>query len=464
MQGLRRLGVLITGWTFVLMMLGGYVKAIHAGLACPDWPTCYGQWLPPFVDATGFYTEHQIMAEWVHRFVASFLGPFLLAFAYMSWKDRSLRPSVRWTPIVALVVLAVQVVFGGLTVLKGLQPLIVTSHLGFATIFFGMMLYTTTALYLAPRRTDAVAADADTVAAKAAMPSEGAKLSARQLLADVASMMKLRVSFLLVLSAVTAMFLAQRGAPPAGAALAVVLGGILMVGGSGAINHWLERESDKLMERTASRPIPAGRIKPAHALTFGIVQGIAAFAILYHFTNLVAATFAVVGLLFYVFIYTILLKRLTPQNITIGGIAGGFPVLVGWTAVTGTVDLIALVFMLLIIVWTPPHFWALAILLKDDYSRAGIPMMPSVKGDKRTTTEMLVYAVLTVAVSLSFFFLDVLGRLYFFAACVLGGLFLAFTVDVHRRAEKREAKSLFFFSILYLGLLYVAMVADIGLA
>lgn len=286
---------------------------------------------------------------------------------------------------------------------------------------------------------------------------------ARSRLADYLSMMKLRVSFLLVLTAVTAMFLAVGGVPPLAETVAVILGGIFMVGGAGAINHFIERDSDKLMARTADRPVASGRVSPAAALTFGLVQGVLAFALLYHYANLLSAVFGLLGLLFYVLIYTVILKRTTPQNITIGGIAGGFPVLVGWAAITGSIGIVPLLFMALIVVWTPPHFWALALVLKDDYRRANIPMMPTVKGVRRTTIEMMVYAGLTVAVSLSFFFLDVLGRVYLVSASLLGGLFLALTVDVHREADKKTARSLFGYSIVYLGLLYVAMVADIGI-
>lgn len=172
MKHLRTLGAVITVWTFCLMLIGGYVKAIHAGLACPDWPTCYGQWFPPFVDPTGFYTEHQIMAEWIHRFAASFLGPFILAFAYLAWRDTDLRPTVRWTPMLAIAILGVQVVFGGLTVTQGLQPIIVTSHLALATVFFGMILATTVMLYVAPTRDDqAEGATADTTSSPSA-PTE----------------------------------------------------------------------------------------------------------------------------------------------------------------------------------------------------------------------------------------------------------------------------------------------------
>lgn len=473
MKLLRRLGVTITLWTFGLMMIGGYVKAIHAGLACPDWPLCYGQWFPPFSDPTGVHNTHQIMAEWIHRFAATFLGPFILAFAYLAWKEKELHPVARWTPTVAIGVLAIQVYMGGLTVLNALQPLIVVSHLGLATVFFGMMLTATVLIFAhtgrgvkgsvvegGGREADGVWRDAtpEKTATETTAPPQKASVK------DYLSMMKLRVSFLLTLSAVTAMFLAQGGTPPLVPTLAVIAGGTLMVGGSGAINHFYERETDKLMERTRDRPVASGRVPAHHALLFGLFQGVAAFVVLEHFANLLSAAFALAGLLFYVFVYTIWLKHSTPMNIVYGGAAGSFPVLVGWSAVAGTITLPALLFALLIFVWTPPHFWALALVLKDDYTKAGIPMMPSVKGDAHTTMEILVYSVIMVAVSLAFYPLGTLGRIYLIAAALLGGLFLALAIDLKRSVTKRTARKMFGYSILYLGLLYVAMVADLAIA
>ncbi len=487
MSLLRRLGVAICLWTFGLMLIGGYVKAIHAGLACPDWPTCYGKWLPPWPEDAA-YDTHQIASEWVHRLVASLLGPLLLTFAWLTWRTKEATPGVRYLPVSAIGVLGIQVILGGLTVTEGLKPLIVTSHLAGATAFFGMMLITTVLLYVRPlaqeppvreqsgppRRADGVWRDPLT-GATGAMPRrlrahrepsedphpEMAPRSLRDVVADYVSMTKPRVMFLLVLTSVTAMFLAAGGIPAFWPTIGVVIGGALATGASGAFNHFLERDLDIQMERTRDRPVASGRISPMAAVSFGGVLALVSFFTTWHLANLLAAFFAMCGLLFYVIIYTMWLKRTTYWNIVIGGAAGGFPALVGWAAVTGTAPLAAWIFFLLVVVWTPPHFWALALVLKDDYGRGNVPMLPVVKGVPRTTREILAYSVVTVALSFTFFFLDVVGRVYLISAAVLGGLFLVFALQLHQEPTKRTARQMFGYSIVYLGLLYLAAFVDI---
>lgn len=504
MRTLQRLGVIICLWTFGLMMLGGYVKAIHAGLACPDWPTCYGQWLPPFEDPDGFYSTHMIMAEWVHRLVAILLGPLLLGFTWMTFRRKDAHPVIRYTPAAAIGVLFLQIILGGLTVTEGLQPVIVTSHLGGATVFFGLMVMTTVMLYAhplaepaaasattrtgrggQPRRVDGVwrdpisGATGNAPGTKPFQPptqhpprpqQETASLnpyagrSAWAIVSDYVSMTKPRVMFLLVLTSLTAMFLAADGIPPFWPALGVVIGGAMATGASGSINHFLEREVDTRMERTRDRPVASGRIPARHAIAFGVSLAILSFFATWHFANLLAAFFVMCGLVFYVLIYTMWLKQTTSLNIVIGGAAGGFPALVGWAAVDGSVGLAAWLFFLLVVVWTPPHFWALALVLKDDYGRAGIPMLPSVKGVPRTTLEIMVYSVVTVLLSFGFYFLDVLGRLYLIAAALLGGLFLVLALQLRLEPSKTSARRMFGYSIIYLGLLYVAAFVDLALA
>lgn len=496
MRTLQRLGVLVCLWTFGLMMLGGYVKAIHAGLACPDWPTCYGQWFPPWPESA--YTDHQIGAEWTHRLVASLLGPVLIAFAWLAFRDRSHHNMVRFMPVAAIGILGVQVILGGLTVTEGLQPLIVTSHLGMATVFFAMMVITTVMLYFRPyasdgsvppqkegnggRRADGIWRDPMTGVAGSApgtqpfkpphqhppqrevetSPYSGRTVGA--IVGDYVSMTKPRVMFLLVLTSLTAMFLAAHGVPQFWPTVGVILGGMAATGSSGAINHFIERELDTQMERTKDRPVASGRIPPTHAIVFGAAMGILSFFVTWHFANLLAAFFVICGLLFYVLIYTMWLKQTTSLNIVIGGAAGGFPALVGWAAVDGSVGLAAWLFFTLVVVWTPPHFWALALVLKDDYGQAGVPMLPSVKGVPRTTLEILIYSVVMVLVSFGFYFLDVVGRVYLISAALLGGLFLVFAVQLRMEPTKRSARTLFGYSIIYLGLLYVAAFLDVALA
>ncbi|MFL5894588.1 MAG: heme o synthase, partial [Thermoleophilaceae bacterium] len=238
-------------------------------------------------------------------------------------------------------------------------------------------------------------------------------------------------------------------------------GGAMSAGGAGAINHWFDRDLDAVMTRTANRPVPAGRVPPAHALTFGIVLGVAAFALLTTTVNLLAATMALCGLLGYVFVYTIWLKRRTPQNIVIGGAAGAFPPLVAWAATTGKLTGSALYLFAIIFYWTPPHFWALSLLMKDEYAKAGVPMMPVVRGEDETRFQIVLYTVLLVAVTILPFAGQLFGAVYFVSALVLGGGFTWLAVRLLRRRDRRSALRLYLSSLAYLALLFAVMVVDV---
>ena len=274
-------------------------------------------------------------------------------------------------------------------------------------------------------------------------------------LRDYLSLLKLRIVILLVGTAVGPMFPAARGLPRGSLVLAVIAGGALAAGGAHAINCWLDRDIDAVMKRTRRRPIPAGRIPAWHALVLGILLNMAAFVVLATLTNLVAAFLALAGTIIYVFVYTLWLKRWTSQNIVIGGSAGAIPPLVGWAAVTGSVDLTALSLFLVILFWTPPHFWALAQMIRRDYERADIPMMPVVAGQRSTKSQSLAYAVVTMAVSLLPFFTHAEGAVYLVGAAVLGlGLVTLAALDLTGSGWTRR---LYRYSSLYLAALFVLL-------
>jgi protoheme IX farnesyltransferase len=297
--------------------------------------------------------------------------------------------------------------------------------------------------------------------AQAGESAEARRHGVRTVLADYFTMTKPRVQSLLLLTTVTTMYVA--GDPSPGLVLLTCLGGALSAGGAGAINHYVDRDIDAIMRRTASRPVPSGRVAPNAALAYGIVLGVASFVVLAVWVNVLAAVLALLGLVGYVGVYTIWLKRRTPQNIVIGGAAGAVPPLVAWAAVTGTLDWSALYLFAIVFYWTPPHFWALSLLMKDEYARAGVPMLPVVRGEADTRTGILLYAGLLVAVT----FLPVTGGLfgavYSVAAAALGALMLALSVRLRRREDRRSALRLYLFSIAYLALLFVAMVLDVRL-
>ena len=271
---------------------------------------------------------------------------------------------------------------------------------------------------------------------------------------------KPRIVELLLVTTVPTMVVAARGLPSLWLVVATLVGGTLAAGGANAINSWADRDIDAVMHRTARRPMAVRAVEPARALAFGVGLGVLAFFWLVAFVNVLAAVLALAALLFYVFVYTLGLKRRSTQNIVIGGAAGCVPVLVGWAAVTGEVGLPALVLFAIIFAWTPPHFWALAFKYRDDYARAGVPMLPVVKGLTETARQILLYSIALVLITLVFGPVGRLGAIYLSAALVLGGIFVGYAVRLVRSTSEETAMRLFRYSISYLGLLFLAMAVD----
>ena len=271
---------------------------------------------------------------------------------------------------------------------------------------------------------------------------------------------KPRVIELLLVTTVPAMILADDGFPSLTLIGAVLLGGALAAGGANTINCWIERDRDRVMHRTRRRPLPAGQIEPGHALVFGIALEVIAFLWLWGTVNLLAASLAVSAMLFYVFVYTIWLKPRSPQNIVIGGAAGAVPVLVGWAAVTGTLDAPAWVLFAIVFCWTPPHFWALSLRYRDDYEAAGIPMLPVARGIASAARQILVYSLIVVAVTLLLFRFESMGVVYLVAAVGLGAAFIWQAFGLQRDATSKRAMRLFTFSNTYLALLFAAIAVD----
>jgi protoheme IX farnesyltransferase len=283
----------------------------------------------------------------------------------------------------------------------------------------------------------------------------------RQVVSDYVELTKPKVQSLLLLTTVCTMEIA--GDPSVGLVAVTVLGGYLSAGGAGAVNHCLDRDIDALMARTANRPVPSGRVTPRAALIYGVVLAALSFALLTSAVNLLAASLAFSGFVGYVFVYTLWLKRRTPQNIVIGGAAGAIPPLVGWAAVTGGLGGMPLYLFAIVFFWTPPHFWALSLLMKEEYARVGVPMLPVVRGERETRKQIVLYSILLYAVTQLPFCAEGLGNVYLVASLVLGGLFIAGAVVLYRRADRRSALRLYLFSLAYLALLFGAMVLDVKL-
>lgn len=278
-------------------------------------------------------------------------------------------------------------------------------------------------------------------------------------IADYANLLKPRVMMLVVFTAVTGMVIAPGDIPWLQAIIATACIAI-GAGASGAINMWYDRDIDQFMQRTQKRPIPAGKVEPTRALVFGVVLSVLSVVVMHVFVNTQASGLLLFTILYYVFLYTMWLKRATPQNIVIGGAAGAFPPMIGWVSVTGDFSLESGILFLIIFLWTPPHTWALALFRHGDYERVGVPMMPVVVGSHSTKVQMLVYTAILVPVTLIPGLIGLSGWLYTAAAAVLGAMFLYHCWKLLKDDDDKHAKPTFLFSILYLSLIFVALLVD----
>jgi protoheme IX farnesyltransferase len=290
------------------------------------------------------------------------------------------------------------------------------------------------------------------------VPRLGLAPRTRQALSDYLELTKPKVQSLLLLTTIATMYVA--GDPSPGLVALTCLGGYLSAGGAGAVNHWFDRDIDAMMSRTASRPVPSGRVAPRSALVFGCVLACLSLLELSLTVNPLAAALSFSGFLGYVFVYTVWLKRRTPQNIVIGGAAGAVPPLVGWAAVRGSVGGTAVILFFIVFFWTPPHFWALSLLMKGEYEKVGVPMLPVVRGEAETRRQILLYSVLLYAVTQLPFCAGGFGVIYLAASLALGLVFIAGAVRLYRRADRKSALRLYLYSLAYLAALFCAMVAD----
>ncbi|TMF47484.1 MAG: protoheme IX farnesyltransferase [Chloroflexi bacterium] len=282
----------------------------------------------------------------------------------------------------------------------------------------------------------------------------------RQTISSYIDLMKPHVTVLLLGTTVAAMAIAKQGLPRLDLVFATLLGGAMAAGSANCINCYIDRDIDLVMGRTQRRSLPSGRVQPAQALIFGIVLGVGAFIVLTAFVNLLSAELASSAILFYVFVYTLWLKRSSAQNIVIGGAAGAVPVLVGWAAVTNSITLPAIWLFAIIFYWTPPHFWALSLLIQKDYEKASIPMLPVVMGERETRKQILLYSLLLLAVTMVLFAMRAMGYFYLVCALLLGGILVYMAVRLFRDQTKKWARTLFWYSNCYLALIFAVMVLD----
>ena len=422
---------------FAVALSGAAVQAVGASWACQGvFPDCNGLGVLPFG------RDPQADIQLYHRLLA------YAAFGLVLWLTieafRTQRKVVGLTRAAALLLgtSTLDAVVGAVSVSVGTPPLAEIAHSA-VTMF---TCCAATVLLVTAHR----GREQDVMA--------GNPLA---LVSAYVQLTKPRVMSLLLATTGTAMVIAARGMPDLGLLVATLVGGALMSGGAGAINHYVDRDIDPLMGRTAWRPIPSGVIKPSHALWFGIGLALIASGVFLVFVNPLAMVLALIGLLGYVFIYTLWLKRSTPSNIVIGGAAGAIPPLVGWAAVTHEIgSLTAWYLFAIIFFWTPPHFWALSLLIRQHYERAGVPMLPVVRGEEETRRQIILYSILLVVLTLVLSPFGMMGPLYFVAALLLGGLFVLDAVRLWREATRQAARRLYLYSILYLFALFTAMAVD----
>jgi protoheme IX farnesyltransferase len=434
---------------FAQMLLGSWVTGAEAGLAFPDFPLMHGSaWPASVADGEAVQLAHRLLA----------VAVALLVF----WTARRVRRTVgasrpRRLAGLAVLLVLIQVALGAANVWSRLSALFVVPHLAVGTALWATLVV----LYLALRRTAATEPASSASAAAGEGTGSAPSSSVGDSLRAYLALTKPRIIELLLVTTVPTMVLAQRGVPSPWLMCAVILGGSLAAGGANTINMYLDRDIDDLMRRTRHRPLPRHVIAPARALVFGIALSLASFAWLTITVNLLSALLAASAIGFYVFVYTLWLKRSTPQNIVIGGAAGCVPVLVAWAAVTGTVQVPALVLFAIVFYWTPPHFWALALRYRGDYAAASVPMLPVVRGEAETARQIVIYTILLVVVSLLLFPAARMGLIYLVAAVLLGAGFIWYAVRVMRdTTDGRAAIRLFRFSISYLTLLFAAVALD----
>jgi len=435
----RRVVEVTAGVVFAVAFSGTAVQALGASWACQGFPDCNALGALPF--GRDPLTDVQLY----HRLFSYLAGALLV------WLVVEALRSQRHQPAVSRAVLAL----AGLTLLAG--------ALGAVTVAASA-----TAVTQVLHASGAAATWSSAVCLLALAHRRGVIVLTTErthgekgVVSAYIQLTKPKVMSLLLATTATAMVVAARGMPPIGLLLATLLGGALMSGGAGAINHYVDRDIDPLMGRTAWRPIPSGIIAPRNALWFGIILAVLATVELVVLVNPLAAVLSLIGLLGYVFIYTLWLKRTSPSNIVIGGAAGAIPPMVGWAAVTNEISsLTAWYLFAIIFFWTPPHFWALSLLIRKHYERAGVPMLPVVRGDDETRRQIVLYSLVLVALTLTLSPFGLMGMVYFGSAVVLGSIFIVYAVRLLRQATPQAARRLYLYSMLYLFALFTAMAVD----
>jgi len=416
--------------TFLLMLSGAYVRGADAATACVSWPLC---------DGASFGSDVTQVVHMLHRYLAAVVGVVVVLASVAAWRQRDRHPAQRPLAALTLALFVIQVAVGAANPLTSFSDLALGAHPAVASLLWCALVGLAVVQW------------------RPLLP-EGIGIAR-----DVIALTKPAIMSLLLLTALGGMFLAERGVPPFGVLIAVLIGGACASGGASALNHYYDRDIDELMRRTRRRPLPGHRVSTRLAVGLGLALNVIAFVVLWFGANPLAAVLAISGTVFYIVVYTLWLKRTTTHNIVIGGASGAIPPLVGWAAITGSLDLPAWLLFAFVFFWTPAHFWALALLIRDDYERAAVPMLPVVRGDQATAWAILQYATSLLPLTVLLFVIRATGFVYLVAALALGAVFVWYAVRLVRAAEAQRravARGAYLYSLLYLALLFVAIMVD----
>ena len=424
---------------FVLMLSGALTSALGAGAQCEGWPLCAG----------GLPQSPLGWLAMLHRLITLVAVVVTTVQFVMAWRSQRSQP-VSLSAATGVFLLALgQILIGALKVERGFPADLIGLHAASAAALWGIQVVL------------AVAVGKSARSAEVELAESTEPLPLKRRIKDFVILSKPIIVLLLLVTTYAGMVVGLRAIPGLSVTIWTLLGGALAAGGASALNQYIDRETDKAMQRTEKRPLPDGRLKPAEGLAYGLGACLAAFFLLAGFVNLLAAVLSLVGMIYYVLLYSVWLKHLTVQNIVIGGGAGAIPPLVGWAAATGRLDIPSLFLFAIIFLWTPPHFWALALVRKNDYARGKVPMLPVIRGEWETRKQVFIYTLELVALTLLMPLLHMAGSVYLVSAAVLG-LWLIYTAwQVLRKGGNKTAHVMYRASSMYLMLLFIALVVDV---
>ena len=438
--------IVAAGAIYALLLFGSNVTGTDTGLLYPDWPLMGGTLFPPITELS--------TPMILHRYATAIVALILISSLWIVRREQGSPTHVRQLLTYATVVFAVQCVIGAVQIFTKLAPWTQTLHVALATMIWILTVGAASIALLEGRAAGRSLADA----------AERAPQTRRETLAAYIALTKPRIVELLLITTVPAMLLAAQGFPPLTLIAATLVGGSLSAASANVFNCIIDADIDAQMARTAARPLVTGRISVGAALLFASTLGVASFIFLALTTTIMAAFISLLAIAFYVLIYTLILKRSTPQNIVIGGAAGALPPVIGWAAVTGDISLVPVLLFALVFYWTPPHFWALALRIGSDYAAAGVPMLPVTAGPAETARQIWLYTILLVAMSLMLWAVAGMGLVYLSVAVIGGGIFLLrawrLRSDVLGDGLLRGATRLYRFSISYLTLIFAAIAID----